>query len=95
MKPEPHMQIQGLRSGYGGKPAPGQLNGFLDLTGLAPERVAMVGDSTHDLEAGRRAGMRTIGVLTGMAQPADLAGLADVILPDIGHLPVLLGLGEG
>ena len=87
--------VAGFDSGYGGKPAPGQLNGFLDLTGLAPERVAMVGDSTHDLEAGRRAGMRTIGVLTGMAQPADLAGLADVILPDIGHLPVLLGLGEG
>ncbi len=52
----------------------------------------MVGDSTHDLEAGRRAGgMRTIGVLTGLAGGAEeLAGLADVILPDIGHIPPLL-----
>ncbi|MDU8927124.1 HAD family hydrolase [Alisedimentitalea sp. MJ-SS2] len=84
--------VAGFDSGFGGKPAPGQLNAFLETTGLAAERVAMVGDSTHDLEAGRRAGMRTIAVLTGMAQWADLEGLADVVLPDIGHIPELLGL---
>ena len=85
--------IAGFDSGYGGKPAPGQLNAFLKATGLAPERVAMVGDSTHDLHAGSAAGMRTIGVLTGMAEMVDLEGLADVVLPDIGHIPELLGLG--
>jgi len=47
----------------------------------------MVGDSTHDLIAGRAAGMKTIAVLTGMAGPADLAPLADAVLPDIGHIP--------
>lgn len=82
--------IAGFDSGHGGKPAPGQLLAFARATGLAPERIAMVGDSTHDLEAGRRAGMRTIGVLTGLAGADDLAGLADVILPDIGHIPSLL-----
>ena len=46
----------------------------------------MVGDSTHDLIAGRAAGMQTVGVLTGMAE-AELAPLADAVLPDIGHLP--------
>ena len=50
----------------------------------------MVGDSRHDLIAGRAAGMRTIGVLTGMARAEDLADLADVVLPDIGHIPVWL-----
>ncbi|MDQ2092255.1 HAD family hydrolase [Marimonas arenosa] len=84
--------IAGFDSGWGGKPAPGQLNAFLEATGLVPERVAMVGDSTHDLEAGRRAGMHTIGVLTGMAEAAELEALADVILPDIGHITSLLGL---
>ena len=84
--------IAGFDSGYGGKPAPGQLNAFLKATGLAPERVAMVGDSSHDLMAGRRAGMHTIGVLTGMAETVDLQGMADVVLPDIGHIPGLLGL---
>ena len=82
--------IAGFDSGHGGKPAPGQLLAFARATGLAPGRIAMVGDSAHDLEAGRRAGMRTIGVLTGVAVAADLAPLADVILPDIGHIPAFL-----
>jgi phosphoglycolate phosphatase len=47
----------------------------------------MVGDSRHDLEAGRAAGMRTVAVLTGIAGAADLAPHADVVLADIGGLP--------
>jgi phosphoglycolate phosphatase len=82
--------IAGCDSGYGAKPGPGQLLAFLKATGLTPERVAMVGDSTHDLMAGRAAGMPTIGVLTGLALAEDLAGLADLVLPDIGHIPPLL-----
>lgn len=85
--------IVGYDSGHGGKPMPGQCQGFLDATGLAPDRVAMVGDSLHDLEAGRTAGMQTIGVLTGIASADDLAPLADIILPDIGHLPHWLNTG--
>ena len=50
----------------------------------------MVGDSTHDLIAGRAAGMATIGVLTGTAGHADLAPYADVVFPDIGHIPAWL-----
>ena len=46
----------------------------------------MVGDSTHDLIAGRSAGMLTVGVLTGLAKHEELTNLADVILPDISHL---------
>lgn len=48
--------------------------------------MVMVGDSTHDLVAGRRAGMRTVGVLTGVAGQGELAPHADVVLPHIGHL---------
>ncbi|WP_137701575.1 HAD family hydrolase [Marimonas lutisalis] len=87
--------IAGFDSGHGGKPAPGQLLAFLEATGTAPDRVAMVGDSAHDLVAGRAAGMQTIGVLTGMAEAADLVALADVVLPDIGHIPAWLGLAAG
>ena len=50
----------------------------------------MVGDSRHDLEAGRAAGMRTIAVLTGVAKRGDLAGHADVVLDDIGAIPAWL-----
>ncbi len=84
--------IAGFDSGFGAKPAPGMVLAFLRAMGLAPEAVAMVGDSTHDLLAGRAAGMRTVAVLTGVAEAEDLAPLADVVVPDIGHLPGLLDL---
>jgi phosphoglycolate phosphatase len=79
--------VAGYDSGHGGKPAPGQLVAFLAETGLNPAEVAMVGDSVHDLVAGRAAGMRTVGVESGPARGAALAPLADVVLPDISHLP--------
>ena len=79
--------IAGFDSGHGAKPGPGQLLAFARTVGVPPQQVAMVGDSTHDLIAGRSAGMMTVGVLTGMAGAADLQPYADVVLPDIGHLP--------
>lgn len=82
--------IAGYDSGYGAKPAPGPCLGFAKAQGLDPARVVMVGDSLHDLHAGRAAGMQVVGVLTGMATAADLAPHADVVLPDIGHLPAWL-----
>jgi len=83
--------IAGFDSGHGAKPAPGQLLAFCDAVSVAPERAIMVGDSTHDLNAGRAAGMATVGVLTGMADHAELAPLADIVLPDIGGLIGWLG----
>lgn len=82
--------IAGCDSGHGAKPGPGQLLAFARTVGLDPARIAMVGDSTHDLHAGRSAGMSTVGVLTGMAGHDDLAPHADVVLPDISHLPAWL-----
>lgn len=84
--------IAGSDSGFGAKPAPGQLHAFCNAVGVAPDRAVMVGDSTHDLIAGRAAGMWTVAVLTGMAQADQLEPHADVVLPDIGHLPGWLGL---
>ncbi len=82
--------IAGYDSGHGFKPGPGQLLAFAEHVGVVPSRVAMVGDSLHDLEAGRAAGMATIGVLTGMAGAEVLQPLADVVLPDVGHIPAWL-----
>lgn len=79
--------IAGFDSGFGAKPAPGPLLAFAEALELDPKRVVMVGDSTHDLIAGRAAGMQTAAVLTGLAETAELAPFADVVLPDIGHLP--------
>ena len=69
-------------------PGPGMCLAFAARpAGWSPARVAMVGDSRHDLEAGRAAGMRTVAVLTGIARREDLAPHADVVLPDIGAIP--------
>ena len=86
--------IAGSDSGHGGKPAPGQLLAFCAATGLDPAACAMVGDSTHDLHAGRAAGMTTIAVLTGPADHADLAPHADVVLVSIAEVPGVLGLPD-
>ncbi|WP_333815326.1 HAD family hydrolase [Tabrizicola sp.] len=79
--------ISGYDSGHGAKPGPGMCLAFARALGLEPARVAMVGDSRHDLEAGRAAGMRVVAVLTGIARREDLEPHADVVLADIGALP--------
>lgn len=79
--------VAGFDSGHGAKPDADPLLAFCAATGIAPERTAMVGDSLHDLEAGSAAGMHRIGVLTGLAGAAELEAYADVVLPDIGHIP--------
>ncbi len=75
--------VSGCDSGWGGKPAPGQLMAFAAQIGLPAHQIAMVGDSLHDLDAGRRAGMAAVAVLTGIADAAELGPHADVVLPDI------------
>lgn len=79
--------VAGFDSGYGGKPEPGMLLAFATAFALDPAQVVMVGDSRHDLIAGRTAGMRTLAVLTGPADAEQLTPLAETVLPDIGHLP--------
>ncbi|PVA09280.1 phosphatase [Pelagivirga sediminicola] len=82
--------IAGYDTGHGAKPEAGALLAFAKAMGMAPRDVAMVGDSTHDLIAGRAGGMHTLGVLTGIAETPELAPYADAVLPDIGHIPAWL-----
>lgn len=82
--------IAGYDSGHGAKPGPGMCLAFARQLGLDPASVVMVGDSRHDLAAGRAAGMRTLAVLTGVARREDLAPHADMVLPDIGDIPAWL-----
>lgn len=84
--------IAGFNSGFGAKPESGMQHAFCAATGLKPENVAMVGDSTHDLESGRRANMPTIGVLTGPATREELTPHATVVLNHIGEIPEWLNM---
>ena len=47
------------------KPHAGMLLKLLDMTGVAPERAVMVGDTTHDLELAANAGVDAIAVSYG------------------------------
>ena len=85
--------IAGFDSGYGAKPGAGQLMAFCDQHNLKPSDCVMVGDSLHDIDAGRAAGMRTIGVLTGPASRADLTPHADIVFDTIAEIPAWLDRG--
>jgi phosphoglycolate phosphatase len=80
-------RIFGADSGHGPKPGPGMIEAFLDHTGLEPRQVLMVGDSTHDLDAGRSAGVMTCGVETGPAKRRELEHAADIVLASVAGLP--------
>jgi phosphoglycolate phosphatase len=82
--------VAGCDSGWGGKPAPGQLLAFAAHLGIDPRHAAMVGDSTHDLHAARAAGMAAVAVLTGVALADELAPHADVVLDDISGIDAWL-----
>jgi len=83
--------VAGCDSGYGAKPEPGMALAFCEVAGLQPEQVAIVGDTVHDLEMGRRAGLGLkVGVTTGTSPRADLALHADVVLEELGELLDLL-----
>jgi len=86
--------VAGFDSGHGSKPQPGQLLAFAREMKIAPERIAMVGDSRHDMLAGRAAGMVTVAVLTGLTPADELMKLADFVLTDIGEVPEWLAAVE-
>ena len=78
----------GVDSGQGSKPDPGMIEAFCRVLDLPASAVAMVGDSTHDLNAGRAAGVgMNVAVLSGPAGHDDLSPFADIVLTDISELP--------
>ncbi|MEO0357550.1 MAG: HAD family hydrolase [Pseudomonadota bacterium] len=86
--------IIGSDSGHGAKPAADPLLAIAACWGLQGHQIAMVGDSLHDLHAGRAADMQTIAVLTGLATRKDLAGHADCVLDSVSDIPDWLGLPD-
>ena len=63
------------------KPHPEPLHWAAERLGVPVERCLMVGDTTVDIRAGRRAGARTVGVLCGFGERDELerAGAAAVL----------------
>lgn len=70
------------------KPHPGMMLRAMEETGADKSRTLIVGDTTFDIEMGKAAGTKTIGVSWGYHDPEELrrAG-ADIIVRDYADLP--------
>lgn len=78
------------------KPHPSMLHAAMRETGTAPGQGVIVGDTGFDIEMGRAAGMRTIGVAWGYHGRARLvASGADTVVEDMAGLSVALAEHEG
>lgn len=78
--------IFGSDSGFGAKPGSGMIDAFVERLGLMPQQVLMVGDSTHDMQAGKAAGVKTCAVETGLATRKQLEPHADMVLSSVAQL---------
>ena len=58
-----------------GKPSPQMLFELMREFGTEPSRMLMVGDTTHDLQMARNAGVASVGVSYGAHEPHDFGAL--------------------
>lgn len=75
------------------KPHPSMVLSCLSETGVDPSRAVMIGDTTYDIEMGRAAGVRTLGVTWGYHAADDLRGAGADLLVD-GFTDVTAALDE-
>ena len=68
------------------KPDPATLVRVASRLGATVERTAMVGDTPADLRMARLAGVRAIGVTSGVASAAELSPDADLVVGSIAEL---------
>ena len=73
------------------KPHPDHLNSVLGALKVSGEETVMVGDHIIDIQAGKKVGMKTVGVLTGRINREEFekAG-ADYVLRDVSEIYPLL-----
>ena len=75
------------------KPAPDPLIMCAQTLALRPANCVYVGDTITDMQAGKAAGMRTIGVLTGFDDYKSLSKeQPDAIIDSICHLGEVLSI---
>ena len=77
------------------KPDPEPVHLALSTLGYAPREAVYVGDTVHDIEAGRAAGVRTIAVAWGACTRQQLeTAEPDVIIEGIHDLPSAIAKGQ-
>lgn len=79
--------IVGCDSCVNHKPHPEPVERALALIGVSAQQAVFVGDSPHDVESGRAAGVRTVGVTWGAFSRAELERSgADVVIDRVDEL---------
>lgn len=87
-----HFATTQVADDHPSKPDPSMLMAALAETGSVSDRAVMIGDTTFDIEMGRRAGFATIGVGWGYHPAAALkAAGADCVIADFAALLPALG----
>lgn len=81
---EGYFQSQQTADHHPSKPHPAMILACLNETGIDATRAVMIGDTTFDMEMGRGAGVKTIGVSWGYHPTRDLQ--ADQIIDDFSVL---------
>jgi phosphoglycolate phosphatase len=85
----------GYDSGHGAKPEAGMVLAFARSVGLPVSAIAVVGDSLHDLEMARAAGVGlAIGVLTGASPRETLLPHADHVVASIAEIEAILAAAQ-
>jgi phosphoglycolate phosphatase len=70
------------------KPSPAPVLWIARKLGITPDQMVVVGDGPQDIESGRRAGARTVGVLGGIPSRKRLeAAGPDVLIDSLAELP--------
>jgi phosphoglycolate phosphatase len=76
------------------KPDPAMLHEILAVTGTAPDRTVMIGDSIHDLRMAANAGIAGIAVTSGANSRAELTEMKPLSCLDrVVELPAILHAG--
>ncbi|SFV32864.1 phosphoglycolate phosphatase [Devosia crocina] len=73
------------------KPHPGMIDRAMRETGAEKLETVMIGDTTFDIEMGKAAGVKAIGVTWGYHEPEELAAAgADLLIDSYADLPAAI-----
>ena len=87
--------VVGIEHVSDSKPDPEPIHRTLEQLQVPAERAVMVGDTTDDMMAGKRAGLTTVGVTTGTTSRAELIeGGADHVVTELSALVDLVELSS-
>lgn len=87
-----HFATRQVADDHPSKPHPAMVLAALAETGIAARDAVMIGDTTFDIQMGRAAGLRTIGVTWGYHAASDLAAAgADRLIGDWDDIDATLG----